>query len=86
MNVHYSNTRFARVSLSAVLLLAFCVANTLGQSRKLTLEWIFGPEGRSVASVPSTAWLDDGTLVMLDNRRPPTEQTFEKLNPATGQR
>ena len=39
-----------------------------------------------VASVPTAAWLDDGTLVLLDNRRPLPEQTFEKLNPATGQR
>ena len=86
MKVHDSNTRFARISLTAFLLLACCVANTFGQSRKLTLEWIFGPEGRSVASVPATAWLDDGALVILDNRRPPAEQTFEKLDPATGQR
>ena len=86
MDFHDSNTRFARVSLTAFLLLACCVANTVGQSRKLTLEWIFGPEGRNVASVPSSAWLDDGTLVILDNRRPTTEQTFEKLNPATGQK
>src|ERR1041385_30555 len=69
-----------------LLLLASCAVNTLSQTRKLTLEWVFGPEGRTVASVPATAWLDDCTLVMLDNRRPPAQQTFEKLNPATGQR
>ena len=71
-----------------LLLLVCCVATTLGQTskRELTPEWIVGPEGRAVASVPTTAWLDDGTLVILDNRRPPAEQTFEKLNPATGQR
>lgn len=88
MNIHKPDTRFARVSLTAFLLLACCIANTLGQTskRQLTLEWIFGPEGRAVASLPATAWLDDGTLVILDNRRPPAEQTFEKLNPATGQR
>ena len=72
--------------LLVLLLLASCVANTLSQTRKLTLDWVFGSEGRAVASVPSTAWLDDGTLVMLDNRRSPAEQTFEKLNPATGER
>jgi len=88
MKIHNSNARFARVSLTMLLLLMCCVANTLGQTskRQLTLEWIFGPEGRAVASVPATVWLDDGTLIMLDNRRPPAEQTFEKLNPATGQR
>lgn len=74
--------------LAALLLLACCVANTPGQTskRQLTFEWIFGPEARTVASVPATAWLDDGTFVILDNRRPPAERTFEKLNPATGQR
>jgi dipeptidyl-peptidase-4 len=71
-----------------LLLLVYCVANALGQTskRELTLEWVFGSEGRRVASVPPTAWLDDGTLVILDDRRPPAERTFEKLNPATGQR
>jgi dipeptidyl-peptidase-4 len=88
MNLHDLTARFARLQLTGLLLLVFCVANTLGQTsrRELTLEWIFGPEGRTVASVPTTAWVDDGTLVILDNRRPPTERTFEKLNPATGQR
>ena len=82
MSVH----NFARVSLTTFLLLAGCVANALGQTgkRELTLEWVFGPEGRTVASVPATAWLDDGALVMLDDRRPPAARTFEKLNPATG--
>jgi dipeptidyl-peptidase-4 len=77
-----------QVPLTILLLLVCCVANTLGQTskRELTVEWVFGPEGRAVASVPTTAWLDDGTLVILDNRRPPAEQTFEKLNPATGQK
>jgi dipeptidyl-peptidase 4 len=87
MNIHDLIARFARVFLTS-LLLACCVANALGQTgrRELTLEWIFGPEGRTVASVPASVWLDDGTLVILDNRRPPAEQTFEKLNPANGQR
>src|ERR1043165_1212036 len=87
MNAHYLPARCARVVATSLLLLACCVANALAQTKqKLTLDWVFGPEGRAVARVPSTAWLDDGSLVLLDNRRPPAEQTFEKLNPATGQR
>jgi len=84
MSVHRLTARFARVSLIGLLLLA----NALGQTgrRELTLEWIYGPEGRTVASVPATAWLDDGALVILDDRHPPAARTFEKLNPATGQR
>src|SRR6185369_15633721 len=88
MNIHNLTARFTHVSLTGFLVLACCVANVLGQTgkRELTLEWVFGPDGRTVASVPATAWLDDGTLVILDARRPPAERTFEKLNPATGQR
>src|SRR5687768_10851562 len=57
--------RNARIPLT-LLLLACCAASILAQTtkRELTIEWIFGPEGRSVASVPTTAWLDDGTLVL----------------------
>jgi dipeptidyl-peptidase-4 len=87
MNVYHLTARFARV-VSTGLLLACCAANTLGQTsaRKLSLDWIFGQEGRAVASVPPTAWLDDGSLVLLDNRRPPAERTFERWDPASGQR
>ena len=69
-----------------VLLLLAASAVATAQNEKLTLEWVFGPEGRALASTPSTAWLDDGSLIILDNRRAPRERTFEKLNPSTGQR
>jgi dipeptidyl-peptidase-4 len=87
MNIDDLTARFTRLVLTA-LLLACCAVNALAQTtkRELTVDWIFGPEGRAVASVPTTAWLDDGTLVLLDNRRSAAERTFEKLNPATGQR
>jgi dipeptidyl-peptidase-4 len=88
MTHHDSSLRFARLLLLGFLLFAWYVGSAPAQpdKRQLTLEWIFGPEGRSVASVPATAWLDDGTLVMLDNRRSARESTFEKLNPTNGQR
>ena len=49
----------------------------------LTLEWIYGDEGRRVASVPEHAWLSDGRLLLFDVRRPPAERTFEVLDPST---
>jgi dipeptidyl-peptidase-4 len=52
----------------------------------LTLEWIYGDEGRRVASVPAHAWLSDGRLLLFDVRRPPEERTFEVLEPSTGAR
>jgi dipeptidyl-peptidase 4 len=88
MTNHDSSLRFARLLLLGFLLFAWWVGSAPAQpeKRQLTLEWIFGPEGRSVASVPATAWLDDGTLVLLDNRRLPRDRTFEKLNRINGQR
>ncbi len=56
------------------------------EKQRITLDWIFGPDGRTAASTPPTAWLDDGTLIMLDTRRPASERTFEILDPATGRR
>ena len=52
----------------------------------LTLEWIFGDEGRGVAGVPTHAWLPDGRLLLFDVRRPAGERTFEVVEPATGAR
>ncbi|HMG34466.1 MAG TPA: S9 family peptidase [Blastocatellia bacterium] len=88
MTNHESSFRFARILLLGLLLFGWCEGSAPAQpdKRQLTLEWIFGPEGRSVASVPATAWLDDGTLIILDNRRSARESTFEKLNPTSGQR
>ena len=80
-----ASQRFFRVYLAVFLLLAgSSIAAGQNEKRALTLEWIFGPEGRAVASVPATTWLDDGSLVILDNRRPISERTLEKLNPETG--
>lgn len=76
-------------SFLAILVLNLGLATVLfaqTDKRQLTLEWIFSPEGRSVTSLPQTTWLDDGTLVILDNRKPANERTFEKINPATGAR
>jgi dipeptidyl-peptidase 4 len=88
VNIYDSSSRSAKLYVTGLILLAAWAAVATAQSerRPLTLEWIFGPEGRAVASVPTTSWLDDGSLVILDNRRASRERTFEKLNPSTGQR
>src|SRR6186713_1418443 len=52
----------------------------------LTVEWIFGDEGRSVAGLPAHVWLADGKLMLYDGRQPPAQRTFEVLDPATGAR
>src|SRR5688572_31369214 len=87
---HAVTDRFShrRRILNLLVLLLCCAAVAQAQTdkRQLTIEWIFGPEGRAVAGVPATSWLEDSTLMMLDNRQAPGERTFEKLDPATGRR
>ena len=86
IKIHETSSRFASRFLFGLLLFAAgSVVVAQGERRPLTLEWIFG-EGRTVASVPATTWLDDGSLIILDNRKASRERTFERLNPATGRR
>lgn len=50
-----------------------------------TFDGIFS-EGRTVGSVPSTHWLADGTLMLLDTRPPAPQRALEILDPASGAR
>ena len=76
-----------RILRAGIIFLTFCLSvSAQPEKRQLTLEWIFSAEGRSVASLPATAWLDDGSLIMLDTRKPASERTFERLDPVTGAR
>ena len=87
MKIQQRSSTVVRVYVTVLLLLVgSSIAAAQNERRALTLEWIFGSEGRAVAGVPPTTWLDDGSLVILDNRRAIRERTFEKLNPATAGR
>ena len=88
MSINNSMKRLVRQSITVFVLYLGLLTAVFAQpeKRQLTLEWIFSPEGRSVASLPATAWLDDGTFVLLDSRKPASERTFERLNPATAAR
>src|SRR5215210_7502774 len=52
----------------------------------LTAEWVFGDEGRRVASLPAHVRLSDGRLLLFDARRAPAERAFEVVDPSTGAR
>jgi dipeptidyl-peptidase 4 len=78
------------LSLVALLLSATSgMSATIAQTptrTALTVEWIFGDEGRQVASLPSHAWLMDGSLLLYDGRQPQSQRVFELLDPSTGAR
>jgi len=54
------------------------------EKRKMTVEWIYSDEAQEAVSLPFYQWLDDGTALYLDVRKPKEEQTFEILDPRTG--
>jgi dipeptidyl-peptidase-4 len=68
--------------LFVLSLLILAPVHTSAQSL-LSVEWVFGPEGKSVASVPDISWLGDGTALLYDTRRPEGERTIERFDPVT---
>lgn len=85
------NSSTGRLLLQCQLVFVLCLglAPTVfaqAEKRPLTVEWVFGSEGRNVASLPPTTWLDDGSMMIFDTRKPVGERTFERLDPATGAR
>jgi dipeptidyl-peptidase 4 len=55
------------------------------QTPTLTTDWIAGA-GSKVDQVPTFTWLENGTAIIDDVQLPPSQQTFEILDPATGKR
>ena len=55
------------------------------QVPQLSTEWVTH-EGSAVDAVPVFFWLADGSALLDDIRLPASEQTFQRLDPATGQR
>jgi dipeptidyl-peptidase-4 len=88
----YSRRSRRSVSLAGLALVALVGAAALPAARQTQaksappIEWIFGDEGRRVASVASTQWLSDGTLMLYDGRQPAAQRSFEILDPASGAR
>ncbi len=66
-----------------LLLASFAAAQ---EKQEITVEWLYSEESRIVTALPSFVWLNDGTALLFDVRKPRAERTIEKLDPATGRR
>ncbi len=79
--------RLLQINLLPVLCLVLLAGGVgAGQEKnEITTEWIFGGPAFETMTVPSFAWLEDGTAVIYDYRTPPKELTFERLNPNSGE-
>ena len=76
--------RYLLVVLVFILLLSPYV---LAQEKEeITVKWIYSNKSVKISSLPSFTWLNDGTALLYDSRKPPKERTFEFLDPASGNR
>ena len=67
---------------AALLALAACAAG----AAELTVDWITSPEAEQVTRLPRYAWTSGDGVLLLDERKPAAQRTFERLDPATGVR
>jgi len=54
--------------------------------KKLTVEWLFNEDIQDKFRSPRFMWLDDGSVLLLDYRKPKGIRTLEFLDPKTGKR
>jgi hypothetical protein len=52
----------------------------------ISIEAIWTGKFRDVSNVPAVQWLQNGSAVLFDTRKPASERTFELLDPASGKR
>jgi len=67
-------------------LLAALAAPAAAQQERLTVDWLFSDEGQRAIATPEHAWLESGSLVIYDRRRPKAERTLESVDLRSGRR
>ncbi|MGB6865881.1 MAG: S9 family peptidase, partial [Candidatus Aminicenantaceae bacterium] len=83
MNSFFPKRFLLAIWVLILLLSPFVLAQ---EKEEITVEWIYSNKSVEISSLPSFTWLNDGTALLYDNRKPPKERTFEFLNPASGNR
>ena len=56
------------------------------QEERLTIDWIFGEDGKTATSVPKHAWLDNKRILLYDSRATKSERTLEIYEIRNGRR
>jgi len=80
--------RPAVLFLALTFVVPVTLSPTLAQTAppSLTTEWIFSEAGERLAEVPQFTWLADNSAILYDVRQSETQRTYERLDPATGER
>jgi dipeptidyl-peptidase-4 len=75
--------RLALFALGSVLCAPILAAET---PRPLTVDWIYGEEAVAAARPPKFAWTSGPEILLLDDHKPPSARTIERIDAKTGQR
>ncbi|MGD9346172.1 MAG: S9 family peptidase [Candidatus Aminicenantes bacterium] len=84
MITKYTQRYLLAIFVLILFLSPFALAQDKGET--ITVEWIYSNKSAEISSLPSATWLNDGKILLYDNRKPPKERTFEFLDPASGER
>jgi dipeptidyl-peptidase-4 len=83
MNSSFIQRYFLAVVAIFFLLNPYILAQ---ENEEITVEWIYSNKSAEITAIPSFTWLNDGTVLLYDSRKPDKERTFEFLDPASGKR
>lgn len=83
MNLSSVKNYLLMILVSVLLLSPFLLAQ---EKEEITVEWIYSNKSAEISTLPSFTWLNDGNVLLYDNRKPPKERTFEIFDPASGNR
>ncbi|MGD0590763.1 MAG: S9 family peptidase [Bacteroidota bacterium] len=72
--------------LVSVVQTFFTLSVLAQQKQDMTVEWMYSDTANMISTVPFHAWLENGTILLLDTQKPETEQIFELLDPRSGTR
>ncbi len=81
------NSRMKRFLLAILVIALIPYADVFSQEKEeITVKWIYSDKSAEISTLPSFTWLNDGRILLYDNRKPPKERTFEFLDPSNGNR
>ena len=69
-----------------VLIVQLFSSVSVAPQKKLTVEWLLDENTQDLFRRPQSTWLDDGSVLFLDYRKPRGIRTLEFLDPKTGKR
>ena len=72
---------FLRSIVLQFLMLCFFSFLFAQEKQKITLEWLHSSKPRQYTALPAHVWLNNGKLILFDNRKPAIGRSFELFDP-----